>query len=209
MGTMQSAGGARDWAWRLLHDGDLDLDAAAATVPPGANGLLFLPHLMGERSPYWNPLARGAYVGLAMPHDKAELARAALEGIAFNLRLILDCLTAQTPGIQQMRFVGGGSRGPLMRQILADIFGMPIHVLALQGDATSWGAAVAAGVGVGLYDWSIAAQCSQVAAIVEPDLTTNAIYAELLALFQESYVALNPIFERLAQLQTGRAAGNT
>ena len=208
MGTMQSAGGAREWAWRLLHDGDLDLDAAAATAPPGANGLLFLPHLMGERSPYWNPLARGAYVGLAIPHGKAELARAALEGVAFNLRLILDCLTAQTSGIQQMRFVGGGSRGPLLRQILADIFGMPIHVLALQGDATSWGAAVAAGVGVGLYDWSIAAQRSQVAAIVDPDLTTNAIYTELLALFKESYTALNPISDRLAQLQTGRAAGD-
>lgn len=208
MGTMQTAGGAREWAWRLLHDGDLDLDAAAASAPPGANGLLFLPHLMGERSPYWNPLARGAYVGLAVPHGKAELARAALEGVAFNLRLILDCLAEAVPGIQQMRFVGGGSRGPLLRQILADVFEMPIHVLALQGDATSWGAAVAAGVGVGLYDWSIAAARSQVTAVVEPDPANQALYAELLTLFKASYTALNPIFTRLAQMQDGQAAGS-
>jgi xylulokinase len=208
MGTMQSAGGAREWAWRLLHDGDLDLDAAAASAPPGANGLLFLPHLMGERSPYWNPLARGAYVGLAIPHGKAELARAALEGVAFNLRLILDCLVAQSPDIREMRFVGGGSRGALMRQILADVFAMPIHVLALQGDATSWGAAVAAGVGVGLYEWSVAAQRSQVAAVVEPERGNAAVYAELLGLFKESYAALDPVFARLAQMQTGRGTGD-
>ena len=208
MGTMQAAGGAREWAWQVLHDGDLALDALAATAPPGANGLLFLPHLMGERSPYWNPLARGAYVGLAMPHGKAELARAALEGVACNLRLILDCLAEATPGIRQMRFVGGGSRGGLLRQILADVFGMPIHVLALQGDATSWGAAVAAGVGVGLYDWSIAAARSQVAAVVEPAPANSAIYAELLALFQASYTALNPVFTRLAQIQTARPEGS-
>lgn len=208
MGTMQTAGGAREWAWRVLHDGDLDLDSVAAGVAPGANGLLFLPHLMGERSPYWNPLARGAYVGLGVQHGKAELARAALEGVAFNLRLILDCLTAQTPNIAVMRFVGGGSRGALMRQILADVFGMPIHVLALQGDATSWGAAVAAGVGVGIYNWSIAAQRSQVAAVVEPDAPTQAIYAELLALFSASYAALNPIFGRLAAIQAANIMEN-
>jgi len=70
MGTMQAAGGARDWAWRLFAEADLDLDAAAATVAPAAAGLLFLPYLLGERSPHWNPLARGAFVGLAMPHSK-------------------------------------------------------------------------------------------------------------------------------------------
>ncbi len=132
MGTMQAAGGAREWVWSVLStaksaDGAQRapwdaLDAAAATAPVGANGLLFLPHLMGERSPYWNPLARGAYIGLAMPHTRADLARAALEGVAFNLRLILDCLRAQVSDIDAMRFIGGGSRSPLWRQILADVF---------------------------------------------------------------------------------------
>ena len=208
MGTMQAAGGARDWAWKVLDgegrgaSGEV-LDAAAANVPAGAGGLIFLPHLMGERSPYWNPLARGAYVGLAMPHGKPEMARAALEGVAFNLRLILDCLRAQVSGIEAMRFIGGGSKSPLWRQILADVFQLPIHVLALQGDATSWGAAVAAGVAVGVYDWEIAAARSQVSTVVEPNPAQASLYDELLAMFVESYVALEPIFARLEKLQSG------
>ena len=93
------AGGAREWAWKALAGGDLDLDAAAAAVAPGADGLLFLPYLMGERSPWWNPLARGAFVGLAMPHDKPQMARAVLEGVAFGLRQILDSLREHVPDI--------------------------------------------------------------------------------------------------------------
>ena len=100
------------------------------------------------------------------------MARAVLEGVAFNLRLILDCLRAQVSGIDAMRFIGGGSRSALWRQILADVFGLPIHVLALQGDSTSWGAAVAAGEAVGVYDWSIAAKRSQVTGVVDPRITS-------------------------------------
>lgn len=200
MGTMQAAGGARDWSRRVLQ-GDGDLDALAAAVPAGAGGLLFLPHLMGERSPHWNPRARGAFVGLAMPHGKGELARAALEGVAFNLRFILDALRAQTEGIRAIRLIGGGGRSPLWRQILADVFDLPIHVLALQRDASSWGAAIAAGVGVGLCDWSMAAASSQVVEAVEPDAGRAALYAEMAALFMEVYRALEPIYPRLAALQ--------
>ena len=98
MGTMQAAGGARDWAWRLLHDDELDLDAAAAQVAPGANGLICLPYVMGERSPYWNPLARGTFVGLTMPMGKAEVARAVLEGVALNLRFISGCAARPDAG---------------------------------------------------------------------------------------------------------------
>ncbi len=167
MGTMQAAGGARQWTWDLLADTSLDLDEAAASVAPGSDGLLFLPYFMGERSPYWNPLARGTMVGLTMNHGKAEIARATLEGVAFNLGLILDALRDQTSEITAMRFIGGGSRSPLWQQILADVFNLPIHVLELRGDATSWGAAVAAGVGIGLYDWSIAATGSVIECVVE------------------------------------------
>ena len=151
MGTMQAAGGARDWAWRLLRDGELDLDAAAAQVPPGANGLICLPYVMGERSPYWNPLARGTFVGLTMPMGKAEMARAVLEGVAMNLRFILDALRDQSSGIESVRLIGGGSRSPLWRQILADCFKLPVEMLSLTSEATSWGAAVAGGVGAGVY----------------------------------------------------------
>ena len=100
LGSMQAAGGAFDWLERLWHSAGAAslhkaLSTQAASVPPGADGLLFLPYLLGERSPYWNPQAHGAFVGLTMTHGRPEMARAVLEGVAFNLRLILDALQAQ------------------------------------------------------------------------------------------------------------------
>lgn len=214
MGTMQAAGGARDWAWRLLQEAELDLDAAAATVSPAANGLIFLPYLLGERSPHWNPLARGAFIGLAMPHSKPQLARAVLEGVALNLRLILDALRSSysaahradahnnngqsEPPIQAIRLIGGGGKSDLWPQMLADCFNLPIHQLALTGEATSWGAAVAAGVAVGLYDWKQASQGAAVTQIVEPTSHNVAVYGELAAIYADAYRALEPIYTRLA-----------
>ena len=199
MGVQQMAGGAREWAWKALDGGGLlDLDAAAAQVGPGADGLIFLPYLMGERSPWWNPLARGAYVGLAMQHGKPHMARAVLEGVAFGLRQILDALRQQAEGITAMRLIGGGGKSPLWRQVLADVFQLPIHMLELKSEATSWGAAVAAGVAIGQYDWSIAAQRSQVVEVVEPNLANAELYDELLAVYTDSYRALEPVYARLA-----------
>ena len=207
MGTMQAAGGARDWAWELLGDketrrqGERGLDEAAQGIRPGSGGLLFLPYLLGERSPHWNPLARGAFVGLAMPHGKAEMARAVLEGVALNLRLILDTLRSQVNGIKAVRLIGGGSKSSLWPQILADCFHLPIHLLELKSEATSWGAAVAGGVGVGLCDWSLAAQRSQVTDVVEPNAELAARYDELTSIFLDSYAALAPIYARLAKFE--------
>lgn len=199
MGVQQLAGGAREWAWRTLAaNGDLDLDSAAAGVAPGAAGLLFLPYLMGERSPWWNPLARGAFVGLALPHGRAEMARAVLEGVGFGLGQILSALREHVSGIDAVRLIGGGGKSQLWRQILADIFGLPIHMLELKGEATSWGAAVAAGVGVGLYDWSIAAARTPVVEVIEPQPQAVARYAEIAAIQSDLYRALEPIYGRLA-----------
>ena len=197
MGTMQAAGAARDWAWQQLAADDLDLDAAAATVPSGAGGVLFLPYLLGERSPQWNPLARAAWLGMAMPTGKPQLARAVLEGVALNLRLILDALSAQVDGIDAVRLIGGGSQSALWRQIMANCFRRPVHALSLQTEATGWGAAVAGGVGVGLYDWPIARQQAQIVATTYPDPAQLAVYDELAALFADAYTALAPLYTRL------------
>ena len=201
MGTMQAAGGARDWAWHLLQEDNLDLDAAAEAVPPSANGLLFLPYLLGERSPHWNPLARGSFVGLAMPHQKPELARAVLEGVALNLRLILDTLAAQVPNIETVRLIGGGGKSNLWPQILADCFKRPIQQLELNSEATAWGAAVAAGVAVNLYEWQTASQGARIAKTIDPTPNGIAIYDELVEIYADTYTALEPIYERLARLQ--------
>jgi xylulokinase len=206
LGNMQSAGGAYDWlAGLLAAAGEAKdfraLDALAAGAPPGAGGLLFLPHLLGERAPYWNPAARGAFVGLAMPHGRAEMARATLEGVALHLRLILDTLREQGAAVQAMRLIGGGAQSALWRQILADALGLPILLPGLTAEATSLGAAIAGGVGVGLYpDFGIASQLIPVYEAEQLDPTTAARYDELVGLYAETYRALEPIFRRLNKM---------
>jgi xylulokinase len=109
----------------------------------------------------------------------------------------LDTLAAQVSDIHAMRLIGGGSRGLLWRQILADCLRLPIQALSLKSEATAWGAAVAGGVAVGLYRWEIAAQQAQVIETVEPDPTHMPLYDELAAVYADSYTALSPIYERL------------
>ena len=207
-GTMQCAGGSYDWLERLLRgDGETrlydEMGAAAATVAPGARGLLFLPHLIGERSPYWNPLARGAFVGLTMAHGRAEVARAVLEGVAFTLRMILDAFLEQGAAITAMRLIGGGARSALWRQILADVYGLPILRPALLAEATALGAAIAGGVGVGLFpDFQVAHEFVTVEEAEQPDPAQSRRYAPLYDLFQRTYTVLEPFFEQLAALGT-------
>jgi xylulokinase len=207
IGTMQTAGGAFDWFERLLRaesQSEADyhsLDAAAQAVPPGANGLLFLPYLLGERSPHWNPRARAAFVGLAMPDSRPELSRAVLEGVAFNLRHILDILRGQGVAVESMRLIGGGGNSALWRQILADVYNLPILRVNLSAEATALGAAIAGGVGVGLYpDYGVAKALVPVTAAEQPNPAARARYEALYELFKASYAALEPIYERLANL---------
>ncbi len=207
IGTMQAAGGAYDWLERLFRDEAQTgpqhqaLDVAASTIPPGANGLLFLPYLLGERSPHWNPLARAAFIGLTMPDNRAELARAVLEGVAFNLRIILDSLRGQGVKVEAMRLIGGGAKSAVWRQILADIYNLPIVQLNLPAAATTLGAAIAGGVGVGLYpDYGVVRHLIPTAPAEQPNPVTQARYTALYELFQQSYAALEPIYERLAAL---------
>jgi xylulokinase len=209
-GTMQCAGGSFDWLERLLR-GDAEtrqyaeLDALAANVEPGAEGLLFLPYLIGERSPHWNPRARGSFVGLTMAHGRAEMARAVLEGVALNLRIILDAFRQQGAPIRELRVIGGGARSPLWRQILADVLNLPLLRAQLTVEATSLGAAVAGGVGVGLFDGYDVVHdlvALQPAEAPRPDVTRR--YDEVYDLFNDAYGALAPIYDRIADLAEGR-----
>ncbi len=207
LGTMQTAGGAFDWFERLLAaPGQVepqyqDLDAAASQSPPGSRGLLFLPYLLGERSPHWNPLARGAFLGLAMSHGRAEMTRAVLEGVAFNLRHILDILRSQGAEVTAMRLIGGGGKSALWRQILAGVYGLPIDRVGPSAQATVLGAAIAGGVGVGIFpDYTVARSLAPVTATESPDAAMQARYEAVYALFKDTYIALEPLFERLAWL---------
>ena len=166
---------------------------------PGANGLLFLPYLLGERSPRWNPEARAVYFGLSMSHTRADMIRATLEGVTYNLRVILEALQQQGDPFPSMRVIGGGANGAVWRQILADIFGMPIQRPSLLAEATSFGAALAGGIGVGLYpDLFMAEKLTPIVDTTLPNLQLKSRYDQGYAFFNRAYEAFVPLYSELA-----------
>jgi xylulokinase len=212
-GTMQAAGGSYQWVRDQLG---LPEKTSAASMglsayellnlqvhksPPGAKGLIFLPYLLGERSPRWDPHARGGFVGLTMQHSRADMIRAALEGITLNLCVILDAFREQGARIDAMRVIGGGARGAAWRQIMADIYGMPVLRPALLEEATSLGAALAGGVGVGIFpDFGVAEKLVQIVESTAPIAANQAVYARIYPLFNRAYAALEPLFAEWADL---------
>lgn len=211
-GTMQAAGASYQWtrdqlgvpeivAGEQLHVSAYDLmNLQASQSPPGAHSLLFLPYLMGERSPRWNPRARGAFIGLTIRHTRADMIRAVLEGITFNLRVILDAFLAQGVRIDSMRLIGGGASSHFWNEIMANVYALPIHRLAILEEATSMGAALAGGIGVGLYPgFEMSQQMNSIASTVLPSPAAQAAYARLYPVFDAAYAALAPLYEQLAE----------
>lgn len=208
-GTMQAAGVSYAWFRDALCVPEQQqaarngtsiyklLDEAASKTIPGANGLLFLPYLLGERSPRWNHKARGAFLGLDVTTTKPQMARAVLEGVGYNLKIILDALDAFSP-IGALTMIGGGAKGALWLQILADIWQRPLQLPAYREEATSLGAAVCGGVGVGIYpDFRVVEQLNPIQKTVLPNVENAARYQELLKLFDASYEALLPVYDAL------------
>lgn len=212
-GTMQAAGGSYQWlrrevCWsesREAHETGEDvyeiMNRRGAESVPGAHGLLFLPYLQGERSPHWNPKARGGFVGLQVTHTRADLIRATLEGISMNLRTILQSFLDADARIDEVILIGGGAKGDLWRQILADVFGRPTLRPRLLEEATSLGAAIAGGVGVGLFpDFSIVDQCTEIVARHTPNSEAQKTYEQLYPIFLQTYQNLVPIFDQLHEV---------
>jgi len=211
-GTMQAAGASYQWlrdtvclnekqaaAERNLNVYDL-MNLEAERSPAGANGLLYLPYLLGERSPRWNPDARGAFIGLSAAHTHADLVRATLEGVSLNLAVILNAFREQGVAVEAMRVIGGGANGRVWRQILADIYGIPVLRPALLAEATSLGAALAGGVGVGLYpDFSLAEQLTPVIDQTLPNPIHAEDYRRAYDLFNRTYTAMEPVFAMMKE----------
>ena len=213
-GTMQAAGASYQWARDQLCALEVDagerlqinpyelMNLEAARSPAGADGLVFLPYLMGERSPRWNPQARGAFIGLTVRHTRADMVRAVLEGVSMNLRLILDAFRDQGAQVESMRLIGGGAASPFWSQLLAEVYGVPVQRLAILEEATCMGAALVGGVGVGLYDdFSMAARMNPVTATLTPDAQTQAHYDRILPIFDAAYHALVPVFTEMAKIE--------
>ena len=152
IGTTQNAGQSVRWAMSLFGDAsERDFDAQALLAPPGSDNLVFLPYLDGERTPVFDTAARGIFFGISSRHGPCHFRRAVLEGVALALRSITAVLREQGE-IGQMRLIGGGARSDLWRAMIAAACRLELIRMATPaGDATALGAALTAGVGVGLY----------------------------------------------------------
>ena len=207
MGVMLSAAGSLRWYRDTLAAGIAydDLLAPATAIAPGAEGLLFLPYLTGERTPHPDPLARGAWIGLTVRHTQAHLTRAVLEGVAFGLRDSFELMKSiGLTTIQQVRVSGGGARSLLWRQILADVLNSEL-VTVNTTEGAAYGAALLAGVGAGIWP-DVDTACAQVIHVTgstqpEPNAAAryNAVYAE----YRGLYPALKNSFANLATLDNG------
>jgi xylulokinase len=201
MGVMLSAAGSLQWYRDTLAAGLSfdDLLAPAGEIPPGSEGLFFLPYLTGERTPHPDPLARAAFVGLTARHSQAHLTRAVLEGVAFGLRDNLELVkNAGLSAIQQVRVSGGGARSPLWRQILSDVLNIEL-VTVNTTEGAAFGAALLAGVGAGSWG-SVESACRAVIrteAATQPDPAAVGPYDQAYRLYRGLYPALKPTFDAL------------
>jgi xylulokinase len=199
---MLSAAGSLQWYRDALAPEDSfdDLVSEAVARPPGSEGLLFLPYLTGERTPHPDPLARGAWVGLTVRHDRGHLTRSVLEGVAFGLRDSFRLIQASGLGeINQVRISGGGAKSPLWRQILADVLGTKL-VTVNTTEGAAFGAALLAGVGAGLYP-SVNDACQatiQLTGETAPDMDRTNLYQDFYQRYRRLYPALAPEFKAMA-----------
>lgn len=209
-GSMQTGGGALSWAVGNLYGAIEGYDAPTkneiyasvnrevAASPIGAKGLLFLPHLIGERSPRWNDKAKGCFIGLTLGHQRGDLLRAVMEGVGYNLDVILRTFRQSGNRMDELILVGGGARNPIWRQILSDILDLPVLVPNLLEEATSMGAAITAGVGIGAFDsFDVADRFFHIESRNLPNPASAPIYLSKKEQYEEAYASLAPLFERL------------
>lgn len=202
--TMQAGGAALQWVSELLSPepsaaGLSALVADASTEEASSGGLYFLPYLLGERSPYWNPDAAGAFIGIGRHHGRAQMTRAVLEGVAFNLLTCLQSFRESGATVDRIDAIGGGAASDVWLQIMADVWGLPVRRRTIVEEANSLGAAVTAAVGLGLVDgFSAARGLSEVTAEFTPDSGRHTEYLTRHAVFVDGYASLEPWFAKRA-----------
>ena len=219
MGVMLSAAGSYQWFRNQLCGEEVNqeketgrdayeiLNEAAASISPGAEGLLFLPYLSGERTPYPDPNARGSFVGLSLRHTKAHMTRAVLEGVSYGLNDSLELMRSMGISPENIVLSGGGAKSPLWRQMLADVFNTRCSMVnATEGAA--YGAALLAGVGSGVYP-SVEDACDRTIS------TTDAVepgdnvpyYADFFPRYRNLYPSLRFEFEQMADTLQAQSEG--
>ena len=196
--TMQAGGASLQWIVEdLLPASEKDrykiLLDEAGKVHSSDDGLFFLPHILGERSPYWNPSAAGAFIGLGRHHDRSYLVRAVLEGVAFNLLTCIQAFTDNGVPIKQVDVIGGGAESALWLQIFADIWGVKVRSRSIVEDANSLGAAVTTLVALGKGEFSMVKELSTITAEFNPTSQSQK-YQKQHKVFLDGYYKLEEWF---------------
>jgi xylulokinase len=205
MGVTQAAGLSMRWfrdqfaaAGAVSYD---ELTAEAARVPPGADGVLWAPYLMGERTPHCDPNVRAALVGLAANHGRGHIIRAVMEGVAFSLRDTLTIFSELAVPVERVVLGGGGARSPLWRQIQADVYGHAVQTVTVD-EGAAYGACLLAGVGAGVWA-SVDEACEalvQTAGITLPQ-------PDVAGLMNKQYAGYRRIYPALRQLSADGLQG--
>ena len=203
MGVVLSAGNAMRWLRDVLLEGGSyeTLTAEAEDVPPGSDGLYFLPYLTGERTPHNDSAARGVFFGLHLGHTRAHMVRAVMEGVCFALRDSLELMRPFAEEIGQIRAIGGGARSRLWRQMQADVFGASVAGMG-DGGGPAYGAAALAAVGAGMFD-SVAETIDawvSTKTVSDPNPAGARVYDELYEEWRELYPSLKTRFASAAAL---------
>ncbi len=210
-GTMQYAGGSYNWVKNTIcHMESIRakenktstyeyMNEEIAKSQIGSNGVIFLPYLLGERAPRWNADAKGAWLGLKPETTRGDILRSVLEGVTMNLSVCLDVLRTQLE-IDEITVVGGGAKGEVWRQIMADIYNAKIQVPSLLEEGSSMGAAVIGGVGAGIFkDFTAIDRFINIDFVQEPSPEAAEAYDNIKKAFNMYYFALEDTFKKLAK----------
>ncbi|MBQ7386916.1 MAG: xylulokinase [Clostridia bacterium] len=200
LGITQAAGLSMNW-FRSSFAKNLsyrEIDEGAAAVPVGSEKLVYLPYLMGERTPILDSSARGVFFGLSAVHTSAHLARAVMEGVSYSLYSCLEAISASGIEIKEMSLCGGGAKSPLWHGMLSDVYGIPVKTM-ISTESASLGAAILGGCAAGVY--SSVAEGSEICVRANVPLTPNAEnhekYMKLYSIYKELYPVLKDSFREL------------
>jgi xylulokinase len=211
MGVTQGAGLSLKWfrdnfcaeekrtAELMKLDPYVLMDQEAENAPAGCNGLIYLPYIMGERTPHLDPNARGVFFGLSAKHEKQDMLRAVMEGVVYSLKDCLDIITGMGVDINEVRASGGGGRSRLWRQMQADAFGREITTIN-SSEGPALGVAILAGVGVGIYD-NVEQACDTIIKVKtrQPaDMSKNLAYSKYYRIYGNLYKSLKQDFADLS-----------
>ncbi|MEM2703228.1 MAG: FGGY-family carbohydrate kinase [Candidatus Bathyarchaeia archaeon] len=175
------------------------LNIEAERSPPGSNNLIFLPYMMGERSPIHDPYARGVFFGLSLNHKREHLIRAIMEGVAYGMRHIMEIIESFGPQVKEIRLTGGQAKSRVWSQIKADVLGKPV-IRLIVSDAEAVGSAIIAGVGVRIFKDIVEAseKMVRIAEVIKPRNEYYEKYTKLFEIYKEIYLNLKDTFRKLS-----------